>query len=39
MHVRLTYDLHEAAYLTTSMEMSQDGKTWNRLFDARLSRR
>jgi len=36
---RLTYDLHEAAYLTTSMEMSQDGKTWNRLFDARLSRR
>ena len=39
MHVRLTYDLHEAACLTTSMEMSQDGKTWNRLFDARLRRR
>ena len=39
MHVRLTYDVGEAACLKTSMEMSQDGKTWNRLFDARLKRR
>jgi hypothetical protein len=38
MQVRLTYDLREVAWLTTSMEMSQDGKTWNRLFDAQMRR-
>ncbi len=38
MHVRLTYDLSEPGYLCTSMEMSQDGNTWNRFFDARLKR-
>jgi hypothetical protein len=39
MHVRLTYDLSEPDRLTTSMEMSQDGNTWNRFFDAQLKRR
>ena len=39
MHVRLTYDLSEPGYLSTSMEMSQDGEEWNRFFDARLARR
>jgi len=38
MHVRLTYDVGEPGYLCTSMEMSQDGNTWNRFFDARLRR-
>ena len=38
MHVRLTYNVSEPDCLTTSMEMSQDGQTWNRFFDARLSR-
>ena len=37
MHVRLTYNVSEPDCLTTSMEMSQDGQTWNRFFDARLS--
>jgi hypothetical protein len=37
MHVRLTYDLSEANCLKTSMEMSPDGNTWNRFFDARLT--
>lgn len=35
-HVRLTYDLREAGFLSTGMEMSQDGSTWNRFFDGRL---
>jgi hypothetical protein len=34
MHVRLTYDVVSPI----AMEMSQDGQTWNRFFDARLSR-
>jgi hypothetical protein len=38
MHVRLTYNVSEPDCLTTSMEMSQDGQTRNRFFDARLSR-
>ena len=38
MHVRLTYDLSEAGFLSTSMDMSQDGNTWNRFFDGRLKR-
>ena len=36
---RLTYDVSQPDSLTTSMEMSQDGKEWNRFFDARLKRR
>lgn len=39
MHVRLSYDLREADVLSTGMEMSPDGKDWNRFFDARLMRR
>ena len=39
MHVRLSYDLTEPGFLSTSMEMSQDGSAWNRFFDARLARR
>ena len=39
MHVRLSYDLSEPGFLSTSMEMSQDGSAWNRFFDARLARR
>ena len=38
MHVRLTYDLSEPDILSTGMEMSQDGKDWNRFFDSRLKR-
>ena len=38
MHVRLTYDLSTSGYLSMSMEMSQDGEDWNRLFDGRLKR-
>jgi hypothetical protein len=38
MHVRLTYDVSEPGYLSTSMEMSKDGSVWNRFFDARLER-
>ena len=38
MHVRLTYDVSEPDVLKTGMEMSQDGNTWNRFFDARLAR-
>jgi hypothetical protein len=38
MHVRLAYDLSEPGYLSTSMQMSQDGSAWNRFFEARLRR-
>lgn len=38
MHVRLTYDLSEPEFLSTSMEMSQDGAAWQRLFDGRMER-
>lgn len=34
MHARLTYDLSTPGVMGSSMDMSQDGKTWNRLFDA-----
>lgn len=33
MHARLTYDLSKPGTLRTSMEMSQDGKAWNKMFD------
>lgn len=39
MHVRLAYDVSDPGYLSTSMEMSQEGGVWNRFFDARLNRR
>jgi hypothetical protein len=39
MHVRLTYDLSEPGFLSTSMEMSKDGTAWSRFFDVRLKRR
>ena len=38
MHVRLTYDSSESGFLSISMEMSQDGSAWSRLFDGRLKR-
>lgn len=34
MHARLTWDLTASDAMVSSMEMSQDGTTWNRLFDA-----
>lgn len=30
MHARLTYDVSEAGYLATSMEMSENGAAWKR---------
>ncbi len=38
IRVRLACDISEPDYLSTSMEMSQDGEAWNRFFDARLKR-
>ena len=38
MHARLTYDLTEPDLMISSMDMSEDGETWNRLFDARYKR-
>ena len=38
MHVRLMWDLTEPGVLASSMEMSDDGVTWNRLFDAEYRR-
>lgn len=38
MHARLTYDFSEEGTLFKTMEMSQDGKGWNRFFDGRLKR-
>lgn len=39
MHVRLVYDVSGAGHhLATSMETSQDGSVWSRLFDSRLKR-
>ena len=35
MHSRLTYDFSELPHLLSKMEMSQDGATWNTLFEAR----
>jgi len=34
MHARLTYDMSTPGEMKSSMDMSQDGKTWSRLFDA-----
>ena len=38
MHVPLVYDLSEPESLLMSMEMSPDGRAWNRLFDGYLKR-
>jgi hypothetical protein len=38
MHARLTYDLTDSQHLLTKMEMSQDGATWNTLFEGRYTR-
>ena len=38
MHVRLTWDLTEPGCLASQMEMSDDGVTWNKLFDAEYRR-
>ncbi|MHC4092753.1 MAG: DUF1579 family protein [Planctomycetota bacterium] len=38
MHVRLTWDFTEPGVLASSMEMSDDGVTWNKLFDAEYRR-
>jgi len=39
MHARLIYDQTDPAELKTKMEMSEDGTTWNTLFDGRYTRR
>lgn len=39
MHARLRYDLSNAKRMGSSMEMSQDGKKWNKLFDATYERK
>ncbi|MDH4351656.1 MAG: DUF1579 domain-containing protein [Gemmatimonadota bacterium] len=38
MHVRLTWDLTRPGHLASLMEMSQDGTTWNKLYDAEYRR-
>ncbi len=38
MHVRLIWDLTESGQMASSMEMSDDGVTWNKLFDAAYRR-
>jgi hypothetical protein len=38
MHVRLTWDFTEPGVLASSMEMSDDGVSWNKLFDAEYRR-
>jgi hypothetical protein len=35
---RLTYDFGKPGVLTTRMEMSQDGKTWSKMFDGTYNR-
>jgi hypothetical protein len=38
MHARLTYDLADPKRMLSKMEMSQDGITWNTLFEGRYER-
>lgn len=38
MHVRLTWDVSDDGRLGSTMEMSDDGVTWNTLFDAEYRR-
>lgn len=37
-HARLTYDFASAGVMRSSMEMSSDGKTWSKFFDANCKR-
>lgn len=37
MHARMTYDLSVSRQMRTKMEMSEDGATWNTLFEGRYS--
>jgi hypothetical protein len=37
-HARLTYDASKPGVLRSAMEMSQDGKTWNKMFDGNYRR-
>jgi hypothetical protein len=37
-HARLTYDVSNPKELVSSMEMSQDGRTWKKFFDGRYKR-
>ncbi len=39
MHARMTYDLSDSRHMVSKMEMSQDGVTWNTLFDGRYERK
>ena len=39
MHARTTYDLTDSQHMLSKMEMSQDGVTWNTLFDGRYEKR
>jgi hypothetical protein len=39
MHVRMTYDLTDSSHMGSRMEMSQDGISWNVLFEGRYERR
>jgi len=39
MHARMTYDLSDPRQMVSQMEMSQDGATWNTLFDGRYERK
>ena len=38
MHARLTWDLTRSGCMASKMEMSEDGVTWNKLFDAEYRR-
>ena len=38
MHARMTNDMTDPQYMKTKMEMSQDGKTWNTMFDGHYKR-
>jgi hypothetical protein len=37
-HARLTYDFSKSGVMLSSMEVSQDGKTWAKFFDGRYQR-
>jgi len=38
MHLRLTWDLSKTDYILSKMEMSEDGTTWKKLYDADYKR-
>jgi hypothetical protein len=37
-HVRLTWDMTQSGLMASKMEMSEDGTTWKKLFDAEYRR-